>query len=191
MIGDVTGTRAVIAAAALILALAGCSDDPEPRVADPAPTSPSAPTTDASGPTPPEMPDAAKGTDAAAAEAFVRFYWETVNYAQETGDVDALSDLGSSECGACTAGVQALRDVFDANGDFRGGTGTVSINNVNFIQDDGQPNAVVEFEVTSTKQTVDYPGSGKDKVIPAGTVSLRAVLAPRGRTWLMSYWGNQ
>ena len=40
------------------------------------------------------MPAAAKRHTAAGAEAFVQFYWEMVNYAQRSGDVDGLRVLG-------------------------------------------------------------------------------------------------
>ena len=80
-------TRLRVAAATALLvplALAGCAeDDPQPKLPSASATSP---TTTASA-TPdaavePTLPPEAQGKDEAAAEAFVRYYWELVNYAQ-------------------------------------------------------------------------------------------------------------
>lgn len=194
MIGSVTGARAVIAAAVLLLGVSACSsDDPEPIVAPtPSSSAPSDPSTSpVSGSSAPTMPPEAMGDDAEAAEAFVRFYWETVNYAQRSGDVDALRELATSNCGACRAGADSLDAIFDAGGEVRGGIGTVRVDDTNFIRESGTTSAVVEFEVASSRQFVDYSDDAKDQVVPAGTVKLRAVLDPSGGAWLMSYWGER
>lgn len=187
MIADVTGTRAVIAAAALTLALAGCSDDPEPRVADPTPTAPS--TTEASGPTPPEMPEAAKGTDAAAAEAFVKFYWEMVNYAQQTGDVDALQEL-SSKCVGCDAGIASIERTYSQDGSIVGGDGRVVALDTGFIGENFE-RAVVRCVVVSREQTIDLPGEKNDKTYGGGRQPLRFILDPSGDAWVVRSMGAQ
>ena len=75
-------SRTVITALSLlsVLALGACSgENPEPKLADPSPSSsvPASPSTTAvSGPVEPTMPAAARRADAAVAEAFVEFYWE-------------------------------------------------------------------------------------------------------------------
>lgn len=187
MIADVTGTRAVIAAAALTLALAGCSDDPEPKVADPTPTAPS--TTEASGPTPPEMPEAAKGTDAAAAEAFVKFYQQTVNYAQQTGDTDALSKLGL-KCRGCDAGVEFIVDVYDKDGTISGGDGRMVDFDIGFVGDENE-RAIVDCVVVTSEQRVDLPGTSQDDVYPAGRQPIRFILDPMGEGWIVRSLGAQ
>lgn len=184
MIADVTGTRAVIAVVALTLALAGCSDDPEPKVADPTPT-PTAPvTTEASGPTPPEMPEAAKGTDAAAAEAFVRHFFNVVNYAQSTGDVNGLKAL-SELCEGCDGGTATIVDAYDQDGEIRGGEGTPRRVEVGFLERKPRPWATVECTVVTTKQTVDLPGTTEDQTYPAGSTDVRLLLEPTSDGWLV------
>lgn len=185
-----TGTRAVIAAVALLLGLSACSgEDPEPKVAPPSPTSPS--TTGTSAETPPEMPDAAKGTDAAAAEAFVEFYWEMVGYAQSTGNVEGLRRLATSGCEACRGGVAYLEDVFSSGGTIAGGRGTVRNASASSVQDDGATKVFVRYELFNTKQVVDLPGTSKDRTIPAGTLRMLSTLEATPDGWLMSYWGEQ
>ena len=187
MIVSVTGTRAVIAAVVLTLGLAGCSDDPEPRVAPPTPTAPS--TTGTSVETPPEMPDAAKGTDAAAAEAFVRFFQDAVNYAQRTGDVELLRRLGL-KCGGCDAGVNFIQDAYEGNGTITGGDGSLVGIDIGFV---GVRNerAIVDCIVVTTKQTVDLPGSEHDAVYPAGRQPIRFILDPADPGWVVRYLGAQ
>ncbi|MGB0099090.1 MAG: DUF6318 family protein [Nocardioides sp.] len=186
-----TGTRAVIAAVVLTLGLAGCSgEDPEPNLAPSASTSPTspAPTPSPSGPVAPTMPEAAKGTDAAAAEAFVKFYWDTVNYAQKTGDVDGLRDLSSTRCIACQAGIDYLDDVFANDGEISGGASQVGKLKTAFVDDGDALDAVVEFELSTSRQRVDYPGRALDEVYRGGTSSMRARLEPTQTAWKMLYW---
>ena len=199
MIGLVNRSRTVITAMSLmslmsVLALGACSDDdPEPKLADPSPSSsaPSFPSTTAvSGPVEPTMPAAARGTGAAAAEAFVRFYWEMVNYAQATGDVESLLELADQHCRACRGGAHFLADTYERGGHIYGGKGEVSVRSTGFVRDHGGWSAVVEFDVTSTRQRIDLPGHSEDKVVPAGTIPLRAVLDRTDDGWVMSYWGK-
>jgi hypothetical protein len=184
MIGFVTGTRAVIAAVVLGLGLAGCSsDDPEPRIAPPStPTAPS--TTGTSAETPPEMPEAAKGTDAAAAEAFVEFFFEMVNYAQVTGDVQALKDLARL-CAGCESGTTSIVDTYEHDGQIRGGEGSARQFKVGFLERDPRPWASVECTVFTTEQTVDMPGRANDERYPAGSTDVRLLIEPTTDGWVV------
>lgn len=183
-----TGTRAVIAAVALLLGLSACSgEDPEPKVAPPSPTSPS--TTGTSAETPPEMPDAAKGTDAAAAEAFVEFYWAMVNYAQRTGEVEPLEAL-SLRCVGCDAGVASIERTYSNGGKVIGGVGRVVDLETSFIGDNFE-RAVVECVVVSKKQTIDLPGNQDDKSFSGGRQPLRFILDPSGEAWTVRSMGAQ
>ena len=182
-----TGTRAVIAAATLLLGLSACSgEDPDPRVAPPTPTEPS--TTGTSAETPPEMPEAAKGTDAAAAEAFVEFYWEMVDYAQRTGDLGSLREISSDKCVACQAGIDYLEDVFARHGEFSGGVSRVSNPTTAFATKDGVNYAVVDFNLALTRQHVDLPGTDDDETYTGGRNEVRARLESTRSGWIMDYW---
>jgi hypothetical protein len=194
MIGDVSRTRATLTALTLVPALlvAGCSDDdPKPKFEPPpsseAPTSAS-PTT---GPTAPTMPAAAIGADAAAAEAFVKFYWDTVNYAQVSGDLDPLRQLADPTCVACEAGVKYLEGVFEADGRVIGGVATLKIQKSTLVDGDGRMESVVNFVLTTTPQRVDYGGARKDETFAGGHRTVNALLQRSGGSWLMSSWGVQ
>ena len=188
MIAPVTGSRAVIAAVALLLGLSACSgEDPEPRVAPPSPTAPS--TTGTSAETPPEMPEAAKGTDAASAEAFVKFYQVAVNYAQETGDVEGLQELGLN-CRGCDAGIDFIVDVYENEGTISGGDGRITDVDVGFIGEQHE-RAIVDCVVITTRQDVDLPGTERDTVYPSGRQPLRFILDPSGESWVVRSLGAQ
>ncbi|MGY2704174.1 DUF6318 family protein [Nocardioides sp. HB32] len=183
-----TGTRAVIAAVGVALALgvSACSGgDPEPRVAPPStspPTSPS--TTPASDTVPPTMPPEARGTDAASAEAFVKFYWEMVNYAQATGDVGGLKEL-ATKCNGCDAAVEFVQESYDGGGRIIGGTGHLSSFKTVFVAMHGSSWAAVECRIRSSSQTVDKPGTSADKSYPGGLTDVRLYLEPTDGAWLV------
>jgi hypothetical protein len=184
MIGVVSRARATLTALTLIptLLVAGCSDDdPEPKVDPPSSEAPSSvsPSPTATAPT---MPPAAKGTDAAAAEAFVAFYWDTVNYAQASGDVAPLKVL-ADQCKGCDSGVAFIEAAYADGGEIRGGGGTVSRLKTVFINREGENWAIVECRVRSTEQVVDRPGSGNDERYPGGSADLRIYLQPTTDSW--------
>src|SRR5689334_1786838 len=86
--------------------------------ADPPPATPTTTTTTTPTPTPtqpvaPVMPQAAKAHTKAGAKAFVRYFWQVVNYAQATGDTAAVADLADSKsCSQCNAGIKGIDDVY-------------------------------------------------------------------------------
>ncbi|WP_343910899.1 DUF6318 family protein [Nocardioides aquiterrae] len=189
---DVTGTRAVIAAVGVALVLgAACSgSDPEPRLALPSSSAPSTPSTSpASSQTAPTLPPEAKGTDAKAAEAFVKFYWEMVNYAQRTGDVGALQALGP-DCGGCDAGIAFITDVYDRGGSIRGGEGHLTKLSTGFIGKN-HDRAVVRCHVVTTEQNVDLPGTKHDKTYSGGDQPFQFQLDPVESGWVVTFMGAQ
>jgi hypothetical protein len=192
MIVPVIRSRTVITALCLVpvLALGACSgDDPQPKIADPTPTLPSSPSTTAvSGPLEPTMPAAARGTDAAAAEAFVKYYWEMVNYAQATGDLGGLESITDQSCTACQAGLESLRRIIADHGQITGGVNSLS--RVRSAYFDKGKRITVWFDLSNTRQLIDYPGDRKDEIFKLATVDVMSVLRhDRGR-WVIEYWGE-
>lgn len=123
-----TRLRLVTAAAVLApLVLAGCGgDDPEPRLPSAAPSSSTPSASPVSTPTEePTLPPEAKGNDEAAAEAFVRYYYDVVNYAQATGEVKTLRSLSLPSCDACAGGADYLHEMYRHGGSQEGGAYTV------------------------------------------------------------------
>jgi hypothetical protein len=98
-------TLACLCAAALV----GCTNDSpdagQPNTAPPpsSSTTTSSPTQPSPGApaTPPQRPKAAEGLTLAAAEAFVGYYSELLNYASDTGDAGDLLANSDSGCERC------------------------------------------------------------------------------------------
>ncbi len=93
-----------------VLLLGGCGEEsPKPKPLPKPSESPSA----SASPTPPAMPAAAKNQSKAGAIAFARHYVDVINYAQSTGDLEALQAVEDKACKSCApSGVvpsQALR----------------------------------------------------------------------------------
>jgi hypothetical protein len=104
------------------LTLGGCSGEPEPRFA-PAESSPPAVSEDPSGQADvPALPAAARGDGEPAARAFVHFWLDTLNYAIESGDSEALESISSPRCRECGRIVQTIDDIYRRGGQLSGGT---------------------------------------------------------------------
>lgn len=175
-----------------LVLLAGCSgdDDPEPKIS---PTDSSSvastptPSPTPSGPVEPTMPAEAEGEDAAAAEAFVRFYWEMVGYAQATGDVAKLRSLGSRYCAACSAGLESIVRTYEAGGSITGGGLDIrEVSGRRVTSHVGRAFAVTVSGVTES-QTVREPGK-EDREYAGGSVRFKFVVQIDNRTWTVARW---
>lgn len=131
MTGAATGTprrrrAALLLAAAALLGSTACSDNPAPPPLEPDPSAstPIEPTD--SSDAAPTLPPEARANTPAGAEAFVRYWVETLNYAGATGDVGPLRDASAPECAACSGVADRIVDVTAQGGTFVGGRWSVS-----------------------------------------------------------------
>ncbi|WP_193605024.1 DUF6318 family protein [Nocardioides dongkuii] len=160
-------SRVLLAGVAVTLGLlSGCSDDADPSpMVSPTPSSSSAGSTSPShaptpaGPVEPTLPPEAEGDDAAAAEAFVRHYWEMVNYAQATGDVAGLRRLESPTCEACAGGRRTIEETYGAGGSIEGGEARVSSAQAGRLGTAVGRVFGVTVEVDIAEQVVNEPGA--------------------------------
>lgn len=161
---------AMLAMPVVVAVVAGCgatesaaptpspSSSPNTTLSPVAVGSPTGPVTDgASGLTRPVMPAAAKGINEKGAEAFVRHFWETVNYAQQTGDSAALQALSGDGCKTCEAGMASISGVYDQGGRFLGGDIEARSIDATIMQAGEQQIAEVTVDVTQDAGTVEYP----------------------------------
>ncbi|WP_194288979.1 MULTISPECIES: DUF6318 family protein [unclassified Nocardioides] len=178
----------MVAAAVLIASAAACGDDPDPKVDSPPTPTPTISTSPASGPVAPTLPPEAEGDDAAAAEAFVEYFWAMVKYAETTGEVEALEALVSPQCQGCAGGIEFLRRVFQNGGEIGGGD--VTLSNFKVRELEGGPATLFEVrvDVISTRQVVSYPDEADNQVFPAGTVTDRFMVLNHDGRWSMDRW---
>ncbi len=112
------GGLTVTVIVALGLALSACSGDPaepaDPPISSSTVSPTPSPSTTPSGsstaePSAPPLPSPATKNSDAGAEAFVRYWVQVLNYAQRTGDADALDAISTRACDGCVGAVTALR----------------------------------------------------------------------------------
>ncbi|TDU88968.1 hypothetical protein EV138_2521 [Kribbella voronezhensis] len=116
-----TPTRLTLACLAT-LALTACTPN-SPKAGQPDATAPTTPSTSTSAPPstpqpsgPPDRPQAAEGLTLSAAEAFIRYYSDLMNYASDTGDSTALLNASEPGCENCKAYADFVKKSSAANG---------------------------------------------------------------------------
>ena len=97
------------------LALGACGSDPKPNTATESPATANSPTVA------PVMPDLARENTDAGAEAFVRHYIDTLNYARSSGALEPIEALSDPECINCNVTFDTMRGVFGRGGKYEGG----------------------------------------------------------------------
>jgi hypothetical protein len=154
-------TTTALITLALTIALSACSNTDETA---PPPTPTPAASTTASAPTPPVMPRAARAHTEAGAKAFVRYFWDVVNYAQATGDTNAIAELSADGCVGCEVGIASVDEVYSNGGRILGGKAVVSGITVTFGWVEKTAVADVSFGVKFAPQVViDQAGRHRGK----------------------------
>ena len=103
----------------------GGSGDASPSGGSGAPTSPQPSTPDGETPAPPVMPAAAKENTAEGAEAFARWYIETLSYLYEHPKAGVLDKYAGEDCNTCARHVRVVRESEERNERADGETYTV------------------------------------------------------------------
>lgn len=171
----------------LMLGLAACGDsDPTPSPTTSAPTSPTSnPTTSptTTSPTPPAIPDTARHHTKAGAKAFVIYYVQAVDYAQQTLDTSPVEAVSAPTCVGCKAGIRTIKRIARKHGHIEGGNETVSALQSETVM----PNQSVTltFDIANEPQRVLVPGK-KPLLHPAGTTKVLMTLIPRDTGWIAS-----
>ena len=109
-----------VTAVCVLLALSGCTEDPEPKFADPSSAPDSA--TPSTEPTSPEPTSTTSGAaEALSPEKTVRTWVAAFNNASLTGRVDDLRALSADDCLQCNQVAEGLRSIYEAGGSIEGG----------------------------------------------------------------------
>ena len=113
------------AVAACLLGVGACSGgepdaapSPSSGSSTPSETPTASPTSTAEAPT---LPPEAMERTAAGAEAFVRFYFASLNSALESGDVAAIDRHSEPQCQACAFNRDFVSEPYEAGGRWAGG----------------------------------------------------------------------
>lgn len=186
--------RMTAAIGALLIAalVSGCDEDGGPDSTPPR-DSPRAPETSSStepptttltetGPVEPTLPAKAAAPDQAGVEAFVTFYWDVVNYATKTGDVELLRRVDQPSCDTCDAAIDGIEQIYARGGKIVGGD--YSVVRLEPAKSDDSHWTVVTHTTIETQRTVGA-GSLNDKFPGGRTRWLMGVALVRGE-WSVS-----
>lgn len=168
-----------------LLALSACSGsaDPSPPAPSPSATTQTPTPTPSPSPTPPTMPDAARAHTKAGAKAFVRHFWDVVDYAQQSGETAPVNALTLPGCGGCEGGVRGIDRVYDAGGTIRGGQTTTKKFHIEWLKAGSLDLAHVTVDLMFAGQTIDMPGTDNDKVSRSSHARDRLELVAEPNGW--------
>jgi hypothetical protein len=131
---------------------------------------------------PPSAPPTAKQRSEPGAVAFVRYWFQTLDYATQTGDIGPLTKASDPDCQACEAALTIVRQSYSDGGYLQGGTYTVrSITNENFAMDD-RPLLSVSFD-RSSRSGFGPDGQVRNSLPAAAFVTCQLTLAWDEDTW--------
>lgn len=64
----------------------------------------------------PVMPAAVKENTPEGAEAAVKYWWEAVNYLQQTNDPEPLKSISAKDCNICASYPKSIKSIYSADG---------------------------------------------------------------------------
>ena len=176
------------------LALTGCGGDDAPTAPSDSRTSASAspsaePTTANPTVAPPTLPAEAQTPDAAGAEAFIRYYFQALDYAYRTGDLATVLPLRDEACVACKSSEETVAQGFENGGHIEGGDITVSDVTVTPGDSaDGLEARVVLQQSAGTLLT--ETGSEADTITPSQDLLVGMILHYQAGVWSIEAWGK-
>lgn len=195
-------TYAAALTAVVATAVAGCSDgSPEPKPLDPVTSSAGESSTpgqdgsptggDAGSPGatdspdgPPTLPPEARGTSEKAAEAFVLFWVDRLNYSAATLETGPLAKLSAPSCRACHGAIEAIDRVERGGGSITGGAWHVDESQV--VPSDTEERLRVQTVITYSKQIVKRSPQSRPLRYDAGRAFYSFEIRPTEQSWLMT-----
>lgn len=175
--------RAALGALALGVALlGGCQSNPEPPPIEAAPSSlPPSPSPSETAPT---LPAEAKGASEAAAKAFVRYYFATLNHAMISGDTEHFRELSTSECESCSAIARNIDGTYAAGGRIESKGWLVR--SVSLVP--GQPKAspIVDLGIFMSEERVTERAGSSPKSFEGGKQPMTMYLIRANDQWRVS-----
>jgi hypothetical protein len=127
------------------------------------------------------MPAEAKGTSAASAKAFVRYWTETLNYAGNTGKTGDLAAISDPACGSCSAVISSIQRVYSKGGYYRGEGWSIATLELQPLQPKRRP--VITAGVHIAPQVLVERKGAKTQRFEGGNRSMIFRLAAAGNYW--------
>jgi hypothetical protein len=116
-------------------------------------------------------------------EAFLRFWFATLDYAVRTGQVTGLEEISDSACVECQRALLSIRESYAAGGSLRGGAYTVrSVVPVGLAAGEQNSTLDVVFD-RSPRSSVGQDGQPRGSLAGVSFVVSRVLLAWDGDGW--------
>jgi hypothetical protein len=172
--------RGIVAAGlvVVVMALAGCTDEPEPRFEEPTESSSASESSSSAAAWREPWEERSKP----GAVAFARHWVETLNAAQASGDVQALRTSSSNKCVTCRDLAAQLEDLYASGG--RVETEGWEILLVGPPQGSISQSAEVTLRVSRAPQRV-FDGQGPPEKFEGDRTTFAAGLVWQNGQWLM------
>lgn len=188
----VRGARAGVTslAAAMVLAIGGCSGAPEPEPMTSGgggtviPTSPTTPSPSSPTTAPPERPAAMDRTDAEGAIAAATYFIDLYSYAYATGDVAEWKAMSDPECVFCAGLTEDVQTAAADGTRFVGGELTIASSDVR----PGESASVFRVDLTVSQaafQEIDKSGAVASAGAGTESAVVTAVLVHGQQGWLV------
>ena len=161
-----------------LFALAGCSD--EKSQAQPKEPSTGAQPSESSSETGPSIPPEAMGSDEASAKAFLRYFVETINHAEQSGDFTPLRAASDSRCKSCSGIIKTVEDLYAEGGHLESNGWTVS--GLTAYPDNSAESPVIAARVRISSQRA-YSADGSIRHFEGGMQSADFQLNWRDGRW--------
>jgi hypothetical protein len=163
------------------LLLAGCQSNPAPPPLESTSTSPSPSPSPTAAPT---LPAEAQGTSRAAAKAFVRHYFETLNHAMNTGEVKQFRLLSTDDCESCAAIAGNIETTYAAGGEISS-RGWV-LRSVTVVP--GQPSGapILDLGLVMTRERVVERAGAQARTFEGGKQPMTIHLVRQDNQWRVS-----
>lgn len=174
--------QALVGLGVLAVVATGCQSNPKPPPLETASSSSATPTpspTEAA----PTLPAEAKGTSEAAAKAFVRHYFDVINHAAESGEVNALEELSDAKCTSCSAIRENIDEIYSAGGEIRSDGWTLL--GIRVIRA-GRGSAVASLDVELEPETVVRSSGGKSVHNQGSRQPMTIFLSADSGSWLVT-----
>lgn len=159
---------------ACVVSLAGCSDSSSSPEASPTPTQTFAG---------PAMSSGAQGESRDAAESFVRYWVETLNYATDSGDTEGLKSLATKDCENCADFAQTLDEIYGKGG--RVESKGWSLESAVPMADQPENQPAFQVKLKLQPQKVFATKDSEPETYPGGDQPARVVLIREDDHWLV------
>jgi hypothetical protein len=116
------------------------------------------------------------------AQEFAKYWFETLNYATQTGDIAPLRGASEPSCAACLDAVASVRNSYSDGGFLQGGTYTVRTARTEEFGLEDRPVLSISFD-RSSRSGLAPDGQVRDSVPAASFVSCQLTLAWTGSGW--------